>query len=66
MSHAHIHIQDTFGGVKFRGQLDFPAEQPTPAEQIARYLAAHQEQIAKQSALWFAAQLVAHKTGANI
>ena len=62
MSQAVIHIQDSGVGVTFAGQINFPADHPTPAHQVAAYLAAHQEQIARESWAWFAAQNVARKT----
>jgi len=62
MSLARINIQDAGQGVRFYGQIDFPTEQPSPAEQVAFYLAAHHEQIAKESWAWYSAQRVALKT----
>ena len=62
MTIARIQIQDTPTGVRFAGQLAYPSDQVTPAEQIAAYLAANQEAIARQSWAWYAAQNVAFKT----
>ena len=63
MSIARIQIQDTPTGVRFAGQLAYSSSQITsPAEQIAAYLAANQEAIARQSWAWYAAQNVALKT----
>ena len=62
MTTARIEIQDTPSGVRFTGRLAYPSDQATPATQIAAYLAAHQETIARQSWAWYAAQNVAIKT----
>ena len=63
MSTARIQIVDTPTGVRFAGQLAYTSSQlPSPAEQIAAYLEANQEAIARQSWQWFAAQSVAFKT----
>lgn len=62
MTIARIQIQDTPTGVRFAGQLAYPSDQVTPAEQIAAYLAANQEAIARQSWAWYAAQNIAFKT----
>ena len=63
MSSARIRIDDTPTGVRFAGQLAYPTSQrSSPAEQIAAYLAANQEAIARQSWAWYAAQNVAFKT----
>ena len=62
MAIARFQIQDTPTGVRFAGQLAYPADHVTPAEQIAAYLAANQEDIARQSWAWYAAQNVAFKT----
>jgi hypothetical protein len=63
MTIARIQIQDTPTGVRFAGQLAYSSSPLTsPAEQIAAYLAANQEAIARQSWAWYAAQNVAFKT----
>jgi hypothetical protein len=62
VSTATISIQDVPSGVRFSGCLAYPTEQATPAAQIAAYLAANQEAIARQSWAWYAAQNVAFKT----
>jgi hypothetical protein len=60
MTIARIQIQDTPTGVRFAGQLAYSSSQITsPAEQIAAYLEANQEAIARQSWAWFASQNVA-------
>ena len=63
MTIARIQIQDTPTGVRFAGQLAYSSSPLTsPAEQIAAYLAANHEAIARQSWAWYAAQNVAFKT----
>jgi hypothetical protein len=63
MTIARIQIQDTPTGVRFAGQLAYSSSPLTsPAEQIAAYLAANQEAIARQSWAWYAAQNIAFKT----
>jgi hypothetical protein len=65
VSTATISIQDVPSGVRFSGRLAYQTEQATPAAQIAAYLAANQETIARQSWAWYAAQNVAIKTVAK-
>ena len=62
MSTANISIRDVPTGVRFAGRLAHTSGQATAAEQIAAYLAANQEAIARQSWAWYAAQNVALKT----
>ena len=63
MTIARIQIQDTPTGVRFEGQLAYSSSPLiSPAEQIAAYLAANQEAIARQSWAWYAAQKIAFKT----
>ena len=62
MSTTTISIRDVPTGVRFAGRLTHTSGQATPAEQIAAYLEAHQETIARQSWAWYAAQNVAAKT----
>ena len=59
MSTTTISIRDVPTGVRFAARLACTSGQATPAEQIAAYLEAHQETIARQSWAWFAAQNVA-------